>query len=72
MSDPAFDGYQCHGLMQPVGYLGEAEVQGYVCIVCGVTKNVVRNDATKRARVDGALYEIARQIGQLDKTLIIN
>lgn len=59
MSDPACGGYQCHGEMEPVGYLGEAKIVGYICLSCGVTKNVVREGATMRARVDVGLYELA-------------
>lgn len=60
MSDPARDGYQCHGPMEPVGYLGEADIVGYICVTCGVTKNMVRDPQT-RALVDRALYDLAQQ-----------
>jgi hypothetical protein len=62
MSDPARDGYQCHGPMEPVGYLGEAEVVGMICVVCGVTRNMVRGDDRLRATVDKALYELAANV----------
>lgn len=64
MSDPARDGYECHGPMQPVGYLGESEVVGMICVTCGVTRNMVREveNPGLRARVDRALYEMADTI----------
>lgn len=58
MSDPARDGYQCHGPMQPVGYLGEEAIVGFICVSCGVTRNVAQGEA-ERARVDAALYAMA-------------
>lgn len=61
MSDPARDGYQCHGSMQPVGYLGDDEIIGFICVICGVTKNIARGEA-ERARVDSALYEMAESV----------
>lgn len=59
MSDPARDGYQCHGPLIPIISGGDDGGLGLICPTCGVTKNMVRNDPELRARVDRTLYEAA-------------
>lgn len=59
MSDPARDGYECHGPMYPL-LSGDDGGLGLICTTCGITKNMVRNNPELHAQVDRALYEAAQ------------
>lgn len=63
MSDPARDGYQCHGPMTVIvdAVIGGAVV-GYLCEECGVTRNGLDREHPKRWEVDQYLYALARRV----------
>lgn len=62
MSDPARDGYECHGPMIALISGGEDGGLGLICTTCGITRNMVRNDPGLRLRVDKTLYEVASMV----------
>lgn len=63
MSDPARDGYECHGPMTAiVDKLVGSTTIGWLCEECGVTRNALPRDHPLRAVADGYLYGLAKRV----------
>ena len=53
MSDPARDGYWCHGPMRKVRYQNESdEVIAYLCLVCGIWRDGLPVSDPRRPAVE--------------------
>lgn len=70
MSDPAYDGYTCHGPMRLVslselsGQQSEDKGAVFVCDACGVWRHArPRSDATVRAWVEQRMPSYLQQRG---------
>lgn len=63
MSDPARDGYECHGPMTAiVDKLVGGETIGHLCEECGVTRNALHREHPMRGAVDAYLYALASRV----------